>query len=185
MNNKEDIDLLIKKRNMLRNQIIGLKNKGKNALEQAKRYEELTNKLKKMGRNVSINSESLTVSYWKKLGGNKKSSTSKSKTTKQGVYVLTLAWDEPVCSNEADRKELKSRLDDIKEYLDFLGLTKISTDKNSLFDKDEYTIKYEFNGDDNSFNIVKLSSNYIIDMFSKHENMNNINISIYGKKRTF
>lgn len=216
MNNKDEIKLLMGRRDRLRSKIRTLKNEGKNALELIPKYEEIVMQLEKLGVKTVVKVDYLTKEYWdnfksftptpssnktlenkiKKLEYRlstlensllpKKTPTkSKNNPKEENTYIITLAWDEPVCSNEADRKELKSRLNDIKGYLEFLGLTKICTEHNNCFDKTEYITKYEFSGDDRSFNIVKLSSSYLIDMFSKHENMNNINISIFGKKRSF
>jgi hypothetical protein len=214
MNNKDDIKLLTGRRDRLRSKIRTWKNEGRNALELIPKYEELVKQLEKLGVKTVVKVDYLTREYWENFNSSnaippdkflenkikkieyrlstlensmlpKQISKKNKKTSKENTYILSLAWDDPVCSDKVDREELDQRLSDIRGYLEFLGLVKISTDANHLFDKTEYISKYEFSGDDNSFNIVKSSSNYLIDMFSKHENMNNLNISIYGKKRTF
>ena len=95
---------------------------------------------------------------------------------KKSKYIISLAWTEDNTHN------LKNTIDVIKEYFDDLDLKNIDTEQFDKGNVTEYVSKYEWVGDDESFKILKYSSQFILDTVSKSD-YEKFNIAIYGKKK--
>lgn len=173
---------------------------------------DITEKLKSEGRKVNIEADYYTYEYWgitedvindvKKHPEKYTSDTKRiinkpipnksipqPKTTisssivkniqhppKKSKYVISLAW------TEDNIHDIKSTIDIIKEYFNDLSLKYIDTE---CFDKGnvvEYVSKYEWEGDDESFKILKYSAQFILDTISKND-YEKFNIAVYGKKK--
>lgn len=95
---------------------------------------------------------------------------------KKSKYIISLAW------TEDNIHDIKSTIDIIKEYFNDLNLKYIDAE---CFDKGnvvEYVSKYEWEGDDESFKILKYSAQFILDTISKND-YEKFNIAVYGKKK--
>ena len=92
-----------------------------------------------------------------------------------------MAWTESSLKNQ---QNFNGTINKVTEYLDTLGLKKVEEDFNEISNTIEKIVKYEFEGNDQSFQIVKLGTTYLLDMIAKNE-YEKINIAIYGKKRNY
>ena len=70
----------------------------------------------------------------------------------------------------------------IQEFLSKLGLTEIDKDITNNGLMVEHTIKYEYKGSDDAFDVLKNGSQFILDTFSESD-YEKFNIAIYGKKK--
>lgn len=195
----EEIKKLQNRRTNLATKIKEWKSKGKNARELAVRYEELTNKLRDIGKNVHISAECLTVEYWDKFYLNVQPINTgtikecKIKSEKEYVahkdiekeiddkikdinyYSICLAWE---CK---DIQESPNHIGVIKNCFNDLGLKEISDEYYQMGSCVEHMTKYRFIGDDNSFNIVKTFAQSALDSITNLDDNKN-NASIFGKK---
>ena len=200
---KEEIDELVKLRDRHKCNIFATKDNPNHKNVNIKRVIELydlTKKLRSVGKRVSDDADWLKYEYWgitedvvndvKKHPEKYISSSSSKKpvnkqitqpkisivSPKKSKYIISLAWTEDNTHN------LKNTIDVIKEYFDDLDLKNVGTEQ---FDKGnviEYVSKYEWVGDDESFKILKYSSQFILDTVSKSD-YEKFNIAIYGKKK--
>ena len=187
----DQINDLKKERDKLRIKIREWMYRQKDAYKFVIRFNELTEELKKLGRNVSSQAECLTLSNWEKGGkyyhlrelGEKKSPTTiekdiikeeslKKLNTNINNYKIQLYWTN--ISNE-DAPKIIKELDD---YFQNLGLKYL--DEDIFFDKNkiEHTVNYAFKGIEEEFNMLKKSSQYIIDTFSN----NKFTVAVGGRK---
>ena len=188
MDIQEEIKKLKRKRDSLRTKIGEWRDRGKNAYEFTLEYKELTESLQKLGCNVESRAEWLQPEFWQKdiKIKKKKQKTEHPKkpdppTPKNNIYILSLAWMESSLKNQ---QNFNGTINKVTEYLDTLGLKKVEEDFNEISNTIEKIVKYEFEGNDQSFQIVKLGTTYLLDMIAKNE-YEKINIAIYGKKRNY
>ena len=200
---KEEIDELVKLRDRHKCNIFATKDNPNHKNVNIKRVIELydlTKKLRSVGKRVSDDADWLKYEYWgitedvvndvKKHPEKYISSSNVKKPVnkqiiqpkisvappKKSKYIISLAWTEDNTHN------LKNTIDVIKEYFDDLDLKNVGIEQ---FDKGnviEYVSKYEWVGDDESFKILKYSSQFILDTVSKND-YEKFNIAIYGKKK--
>lgn len=200
---KEEIDALKKLRDKYKFRIQATKDKPAHRNRNIKRVIDLydiTEKLKSEGRKVNIEADYYTYEYWgitedvvndvKKhpekyiSSSNVKKPINKQITQpkisiappKKSKYIISLAWTEDNTHN------LKNTIDVIKEYFDDLDLKNVGTEQFDKGNVTEYVSKYEWVGDDESFKILKYSSQFILDTVSKSD-YEKFNIAIYGKKK--
>lgn len=187
--NRDEIEALVKKRNNLNLKVKEWVKKNKNAYQLVVEFESLTNVLKAAGRNVAIQSECLKIENWEKGGKYyhlreelqvQPTIIQKEQNTKpsNNSYVLNLSWTELFQSSEP--KPIKM----IQDFLSKLGLKETEKDINNNGLVVEHTIKYEYNGSDDAFNVLKAGSQFILDTFSKSD-YEKFNIAIYGKKQNY
>lgn len=207
---KDEIDTLKKLRDKYKFRIQATKDKPTHRNRNIKRVIDLydiTEKLKSEGRKVNIEADYYTYEYWgitedvvndvkkhpeKYTSDNKRiinKPIPQPKTTipssivkniqqppKKNKYIISLAW------TEDNIHDIKSTIDTIKEYFNDLNLKYIDSE---CFDKGnvvEYVSKYEWEGDDESFKILKYSAQFILDTISKND-YEKFNIAVYGKKK--
>ena len=193
-----DTEEIKKKRNNLRMTIRGnMQNLEKNPklLDKIKQkvatYNDLTDQLIKLGYNVSIQTDYLTKSYWDSYSTKnvKKQTNStnwekvatelkrklKEKSTNNN-YIITLAWTE---TNKESPS--KSAIESIQKYFESMQMKQLDTDFSDMGYRKEYMIKYEYVGEDNSFNIIKNSAQFMLDELSATD-YDKFNIAIFGKK---
>ena len=72
----------------------------------------------------------------------------------------------------------------IQDFLSKLGLKETEKDINNNGLVVEHTIKYEYNGSDDAFIVLKAGSQFILDTISKSD-YEKFNIAIYGKKQNY
>lgn len=196
--NDPEIKALHRKRDSLRTKIKEWCDRGKNAIELVKEYHKLTELLQSKGCNVSAQAEYLQLDFWKNknieskpIKINKQPKQDESiksnilepvapKEARNNIYILNLAWTE-VPGSEID---FNTTINKISNYLHVLGLKEIDTDYNEVSGRTEKIAKYEFEGNDQSFQIIKQSANYILDEFASTQ-YESFNIAIFGKKRPF
>ena len=193
----DQINDLKKERDKLRIKIREWMYRQKDAYKFVVRFNELTEELKKSGRNVSMQAECLILSNWEKGGKyyhlrefeEKKSPIAiekditiekdiikeeslKKLNTNINNYKIQLYWTN--ISNE-DAPKIIKELDD---YFQNLGLKYL--DEDIFFDKNkiEHTVNYSFKGIEEEFNMLKKSSQYIIDTFSN----NKFTVAVGGRK---
>lgn len=187
----DQINDLKRERDKLRIKIREWMYRQKDAYKFVIRFNELTEELKKSGRNVSTQAECLMLSNWEKGGKyyhlrefeEKKSSITiekdiikeeslKKLNTNINNYKIQLYWTN--ISNE-DAPKIIKELDD---YFQNLGLKYL--DEDIFFDKNkiEHTVNYSFKGIEEEFNMLKKSSQYIIDTFSN----NKFTVAVGGRK---
>ena len=200
---KEEIDELVKLRDRHKCNIFATKDNPNHKNVNIKRIIELydlTKKLRSVGKRVSDDADWLKYEYWgitedvvndvKKHPEKYISSSSTKKPVnkqitqpkisiappKKNKYIISLAWTEDNTHN------LKNTIDVIKEYFDDLDLKNVGTEQFDKGNVTEYVSKYEWVGDDESFKILKYSSQFILDTVSKSD-YEKFNIAIYGKKK--
>lgn len=209
---KEEINELIKLRDRHKCNIFATKDNPNHKNANIKRVIELcdlTKKLRSVGRRVSDDADWLKYEYWnitedvvndvKKHPEKYISSSSVKKQVnkqitqpktsivssiaknsqqppKKSKYIISLAW------TEDNIHHMKTTIDVIKEYFDDLDLKNLGTEQFDKGNVTEYVSKYEWVGDDESFKILKYSSQFILDTVSKSD-YEKFNIAIYGKKK--
>ena len=200
---KEEIDELVKLRDRHKCNIFATKDNPNHKNVNIKRVIELydlTKKLRSVGKRVSDDADWLKYEYWgitedvvndvKKHPEKYISSSNVKKPVnkqiiqpeisiappKKNKYIISLAWTEDNTHN------LKNTIDVIKEYFDDLDLKNVGTEQFDKGNVTEYVSKYEWVGDDESFKILKYSSQFILDTVSKSD-YEKFNIAIYGKKK--
>lgn len=183
------INDLKKERDKLRIKIREWMYRQKDAYKFVVRFNELTEELKRLGRNVSTQAECLMLSSWEKGGKyyhlrefeEKKSLIEKDIIKEESLkklntninnYKIQLYWTN--ISNEDVPKIIK----ELDDYFQNLGLKYL--DEDIFFDKNkiEHTMNYSFKGIEEEFNILKKSSQYIIDTFSN----NKFTVAVGGRK---
>jgi hypothetical protein len=92
-------------------------------------------------------------------------------------YTLSLAW------TESPSEDISSTIDTIKEYFDDLDMNALEEENYSSGDGIEHKIKYEFEGDERTFKILKYSAQFILDTISNTD-YEKFNIAIFGKKQS-
>lgn len=189
MTKEDKIKKLKKERTRLYHRIREWKNKEKDATKLAQEYEKLTNELIQLGLKVTIQADYLKPEYYKKYKKSKTNTKQKSITKKEStrkleknIYILSLAWTDS--KDTIHDNSFRYTIEKVAEYLHTLGLKKTEETFNEKEDNIEKIIRFEFEGNDQSFQIVKLGAIYFLDTLS-HNDYEKINISIFGKKRLF
>lgn len=139
-------------------------------------YHKIVDKLVKEGCKVYIRAPYLKLEYWGLTQQDILNSYSNSKIIEKPKethhYILNLAWT---------GNTQKNIIDNIRKYFDSMDVNELSFDQNEIGTEMEYIIKYEFEGTDESFQILKKSACVILDILSTKD----FNIAIYGKKRNY
>ena len=187
-NREQEIKKLQTKRFNLRKKIRTYIERDKNAYDLVVEFHSVVDQLKKLGVRASIEKDYLQLEYWNKDKpkqiSSKKASKSKSKNTKtintlnKNSYILCLAWIEQ--SNKTPIQVQK-----VKDYFEELGLECIGSDDRKVDEnRDEYLLKYEFEGTEDSFRMLKTCTQFVLDTFAQSD-FDRFNIAVYGKKKNF
>ena len=126
-------------------------------------YNKLTEQLENAGCNVSIKSDYLQMNYWDNINDTHK-------------YTISLAW------TESPDKDVSNIIDKIKEYFDDMDIRPTDSNIYKSIGGTENVIKYEFNGNDKSFKILKYSAQFLLDTISNTD-YEKFNIAVFGKKK--
>ena len=184
-NREQEIKKLKNKRFNLREKIRTYVKKDKDAYELVVEFHNIINQLRDLGVKANIEKDYLQLEYWDK------SKTSKSQKPKKNTpiteqvisidknsYVLCLAWIEQ--SNKTPIQVQK-----VKDYFEELGLECIGSDDRKVDEnRDEYLLKYEFEGSDESFRMLKTCTQFVLDTFAQSD-FDRFNIAVYGKKKNW
>ena len=183
----EDIVTLKRKRANLHLRIKKWANKGKNAKELVIEYHQILNQLKELGVKVENRTDYLQLEYWDKFTPGHKAEKKRTSITPRSKedpvsskhsYTLCLAWVEQ--SNETPVQVQK-----VKDYFEELCLKNIGADTRKVDDsKTEYVLKYEFEGSDESFRMLKICTQFVLDTFAQSD-FDRFNIAVYGKKKNY
>jgi hypothetical protein len=92
-------------------------------------------------------------------------------------HIISLAW------TESPSQDISNTIDKIKEYFDDLGIEAVEQDDYNSGAGIEHKIKYEFEGDERSFKILKYSAQFLLDTISNTD-YEKFNIAIFGKKQS-
>lgn len=179
----EDINTLKRKRVNLQLRIKEWVDKGKNAKDLVIEYHKLLDQLRSHGVKVENRADYLQLEYWDK-SKSQKPKKDEQVTEKQTIstdknsYILCLAWIEQ--SNKTPIQVQK-----VKDYFEELGLECIGSDDRKVDEnRDEYLLKYEFEGSDESFRMLKTCTQFVLDTFAQSD-FDRFNIAVYGKKKNF
>lgn len=182
----EDINTLKRKRVNLQLRIKEWVDKGKNAKDLVIEYHKLLDQLRSHGVKVENRADYLQLEYWDKSNPpNHKNQKKDEQVTEQQTtstdknsYILCLAWIEQ--SNKTPIQVQK-----VKDYFEELGLECIGSDDRKVDEiKNEYLLKYEFEGSDESFRMLKTCTQFVLDTFAQSD-FDRFNIAVYGKKKNF
>jgi len=187
MDNRElEIKKLKTKRFNLREKIRTYVKKDKDAYELVVEFHNIINQLRDLGVKASIEKDYLQLEYWdksktlKSQKPKKDEQVTEQQTTQvnKNSYILCLAWIEQ--SNKTPIQVQK-----VKDYFKELGLECIGSDERKVDEnRDEYLLKYEFEGSDESFRMLKTCTQFVLDTFAQSD-FDRFNIAVYGKKKNF
>lgn len=145
-------------------------------------YHDLTKQLADAGCNVSIKLDYLKLDYWDNISNITPPPQTQHITSnitndiiEPQKYTISLAW------TETPDRSISDTINKIKEYFDDMNIKEISQDTYKNGNSIENIIKYEFDGDDDSFKILKYSAQFLLDTISNTD-YEKFNIAIYGKK---
>lgn len=183
---KEEIKSIKKVRYKLRENITKNINKGIKTDEVKQMvldYHDLTKQLADAGCNVSIKLDYLQLDYWSNISNTTQVLPIQhippdiiNDIIEPQKYTISLAW------TETPDQSISDTINKIKEYFDDMDIKEIDHDTYKNGNNIENIIKYEFDGDDDSFKILKYSAQFLLDTIS-HTDYEKFNIAIYGKKK--
>lgn len=187
MDNRElEIKKLKTKRFNLREKIRTYVKQDKNAYELVVEFHHIVDQLKKLGVKASIEKDYLQLEYWDKpkikipteVTEIKQSTQTTPKKQPKNSYILCLAWVEQTNNTPIQVQK-------VKDYFNEICLECIGTDTRKVDnEKTEYILKYEFEGSDESFRLLKTCTQFVLDTFAQSD-FDRFNIAVYGKKKNF
>lgn len=165
--------------------------KGKNAKELVYKFHEISDELIRKGVNVTYRAEYFNLDFWDKFEG--KQPTKEVKSTpqpniiqeepkpikpNQDSYILCLAWTASL-QNETPEQVTK-----VQDYFNELGLPLLDEEVGEIDNRMEHVLRYEFKGSEESFRLLKMCTQFVLDAFAKTD-FEKFNIAIFGKKKKF
>lgn len=178
--NKKTINDLQKKRTNLLFRIKYRIKAGKNAKDLVVEYHKIKDQLIALGVNVEIRADYLKMEYW----GEKPTEISKSEPIKeiatpnqQHIYTLNLAWVDTTNSTPPQVQK-------VKDYFNDLCLKCNGEDITITPNGVEHILKYEFEGVEESFRLLKICTQFVLDSFAQSD-FDKFNIAVFGKKRPY
>lgn len=186
---KEEIDKLLKKRDQCRTSINRLQ--GKTHLydkvrQYAEEYQRITRILNENGRKLDNNNPRFHPETYMVTGSPNddiivdnciKEDPKPKNIPSLNKHTISLAW------TESPSQDISNTIDKIKEYFDDLGIEAVEQDDYDSGAGIEHKIKYEFEGDERSFKILKYSAQFLLDTISNTD-YEKFNIAIFGKKQS-
>ena len=83
------------------------------------------------------------------------------------------------------RKSMIYITGDTHGIIDIAKLNHVATALRKVDDeKTEYVLKYEFEGSDESFRMLKICTQFVLDTFAQSD-FDRFNIAVYGKKKNY
>lgn len=174
-----NIDKLQQDRLNLRARIKEWYDKGKDIKELVLKYHEIVRELRELGVNVEVRADYLRLDN----SPSKSTSTPAPKSTQSTAtqnfsYILCLAWSEESKSTKPDQ------IVKVQKYFDELGLQVLDEEIGKINNRTEHVLKYEFKGSEESFRLLKLCTQFVLDSFAKSE-FEKFNVAIFGKKKNY
>lgn len=190
-----DVAKLKRKRMNLRTKIRQLYDKGENVKELVYKYHEILNELQQLGVKTEIKNQYLYKEYW----DDKDTSTPIKKVQLPGStwglqqvelkepesikpvqdsFILCLAWSASL-ANDTPEQVTK-----VMDYFKELGLPVIDESVGEIESRMEHVMRYEFKGTEESFRMLKMCTQFVLDAFAKTD-FEKFNIAIYGKKKKY
>lgn len=182
----EDISTLKRKRVNLQLRIKEWVDKGKNAKYLVIEYHQLLDQLRTHGIKVENRADYLQLEYWdeskkttiKKIDKKQTSIKTEDPISTKNSYILCLAWVEQTNNTPIQVQK-------VKDYFNEICLECMGTDARKVDnEKTEYILKYEFEGSDESFRLLKTCTQFVLDTFAQSD-FDRFNIAVYGKKKNF
>lgn len=182
-----DIEKLKKKRTYLYMKIRKHYNAGKNVKDLVYEYHNILNELKEKGVKVEVKVDYLTKEYWqdhpipqKKISKKIQPMHPAESSIKpiQDSFILCLAWSANI-ANETPEQVKK-----VQDYFQELGLPIIDESVGKIESRMEHVLRYEFNGTEDSFKMLKMCTQFVLDAFAKTD-FEKFNIAIYGKRKKY
>jgi hypothetical protein len=176
-----DVEELKKKRTYLYMKIRKYYNAGKNAKDIVYEYHNILDELRRCGVKVEVKTDYLTKEYWQdhpSLVIQNKVQKSKPITPSQDSFILSLAW---VSGNNNEKPEQVKK---VQDYFNELGLPIIDESVGEIETRMEHVMRYEFKGSEESFRMLKMCTQFVLDTFAKTD-FEKFNIAIYGKKKKY
>jgi hypothetical protein len=184
-----EINDLKKRRLRLRDKIKLYDLKGKDATKMVYEYHELIEELKKCGINHEIKAPYLQKSYWdnkfkkasQQIQENNSNIIKKEELLikpTQDSFILCLAWTDIIYETTP------SQIKKVMDYFNELCLPLIDEEVNHIDNRTEHILKYEFKGSEESFRLLKLCTQFVLDAFAQTD-FEKFNIAIFGKKKNF
>lgn len=184
-----NVNELKRKRINLQMRIKEWVDKGKNAKDLVNEYHILLDELRKNGIKAEIKADYLHKSYWEneptkitpiksnKIDQRIKAEEPRIKPT-QDSFILCLAWTDVIC------KSTPAQIKKVMDYFNELCLPLIDEEVNHIDNRTEHILKYEFKGSEESFRLLKLCTQFVLDAFAQTD-FEKFNIAIFGKKKNF
>ena len=183
-----NVNELKRKRINLQMRIKEWVDKGKNAKDLVNEYHILLDELRKNGIKAEIKADYLHKSYWEnepqtiptksnKIDQHIKEEEQQIKPI-QDSFILCLAWTDIIY--ETTPAQIKKVID----YFNELCLPLIDEEVNHIDNRTEHILKYEFKGSEESFRLLKLCTQFVLDAFAQTD-FEKFNIAIFGKKKNF
>lgn len=188
-----DIEELKKKRHYLRTKIYKYYKAGKNAKILVKEYNDILNELTKYGFSVESTADYLQNEFWENTNppikkvqlpgsawGLQQVKLKEPESIKpiQDSFILCLAWSASLAN------ETPEQITKVKDYFSELKLPIIDESVGEIDSRMEHILRYEFKGTEESFKMLKMCTQFVLDSFAKTD-FEKFNIAIYGKKKNF
>lgn len=183
-----NVNELKRKRSSLQTKIKEWVDRGKNAKDLVNEYHILLDELRKNGIKAEVRADYLHKSYWEneskniptkphKIDQHTKEEKQKVKPT-QDSFILCLAWTDIIC------KSTPAQIKKVMDYFNELCLPLIDEEVNHIDNRTEHILRYEFKGSEESFRLLKLCTQFVLDAFAQTD-FEKFNIAIFGKKKNF
>lgn len=182
---------LKKERGNLQARIKDWYDKGKNAKELVYRFHEIQDELIRRGEKVTYRAEYFNLDFWDTFVEKSPSKPTQTYTPKpqpviqeepikpiQDSFILCLAW------TAGEHNETPEQVKKVQDYFNELGLPIIDEEVSDTHDRLEHVLRYEFNGSEESFRLLKMCTQFVLDAFAKTD-FEKFNIAIFGKKKKF
>jgi hypothetical protein len=189
MNSKE-IDELQRRRSNLQIRIKDWLDSGKNAIELVKEYHEIIDRLAELGVKAEFRAEYLKLEYWGETPKQspkpvsqtppppiKEPEVEKVQPKLHHIYTLNLAWVET-------DNNIPIQVQKVKSYFKDLCLKCNGEDVVQAANGTEHVLKYEFEGTEESFRLLKVCTQFVLDSFAQTD-FDKFNIAVFGKKRPY
>lgn len=196
MSDKElEIKKLKTKRFNLREKIRKYMKNGKNAKHLVIEFHEVIEKLREYGFNATIEKDYLQTEYWDNFALEKPIKSQKDNKIKptpvpkpiqntdikidNKSFSLCLAW------TSLDNFPTPIQINKVKGYFDELCL-KVEDESSKIVSPGctEHILRYEFEGSEESFRLLKICTQFVLDSFAESD-FDKFNIAVYGKRKNY